>query len=95
MFSWHDFLGANEKPKDVAFKTFPKSVTVHEKESVQVECEISGNPTDGKRLETIYFHRWRAVTLGVTRKNYVKFRLKLPAKFQKKSTLHICPRVNY
>jgi len=38
-------LGANEKPKDVMFRTFPKSVTVQEKESVEIECEILGKPT--------------------------------------------------
>lgn len=42
------FLGANEKPKDVTFQKFPKSVTVQDKESVEIECEILGNPTNGE-----------------------------------------------
>lgn len=41
-------LGANEKPKGVTFQTFPKSVTAQEKESVEIECEILGKPTNGK-----------------------------------------------
>lgn len=42
------FTGANEKPKDVTFQTFPKSVTVQEKESVEIECEILGKPKNGE-----------------------------------------------
>lgn len=41
----HFFTAANEKPKGLNFQTFPKSVTVQEKESVEVECEILGKPT--------------------------------------------------
>jgi len=40
--------GANEKPKNLTFKSFPKSVTVQEKESVEIECEILGKPSSGK-----------------------------------------------
>jgi len=40
--------GANEKPKNLVFKSFPKSVTVPEKESVEIECEILGKPSTGK-----------------------------------------------
>lgn len=43
-----DFTGANEKARDITFQTFPKSVTVQEKESVEIECEILGKPTSGK-----------------------------------------------
>jgi len=43
-------LGAKEKPKSMTFQSFPKSVTVQEKESVEIECEILGKPKNGKRL---------------------------------------------
>lgn len=46
--------GAKEKPKDVTFRTFPKSVTVQEKESVEIECEILGKPTSGKYRNIIF-----------------------------------------
>jgi len=42
-------LGAKEKPKGMTFQSFPKSVTVQDKESVEIECEILGKPTNGKR----------------------------------------------
>jgi len=41
-------LGAKEKPKGMTFQSFPKSVTVQDKESVEIECEILGKPTNGK-----------------------------------------------
>lgn len=44
--------GSNEKPKAMTFNTFPKSVTVQEKESVEIECEIVGNPKTGKTHRT-------------------------------------------
>lgn len=57
-----DFAGANEKPRDITFQTFPKSVTVQEKESVEIECEILGKPTSGKlqRIDTDRTQRPRA-----------------------------------
>jgi len=47
-------LGAKEKPKGMTFQSFPKSVTVQDKESVEIECEILGKPTSGKRSYDTY-----------------------------------------
>jgi len=48
MYSYLYFLDAKEKPKGMTFQSFPKSVTVQDKESVEIECEILGKPTNGK-----------------------------------------------
>jgi hypothetical protein len=38
----------------MTFQSFPKSVTVQDKESVEIECEILGKPTSGKRSYNTY-----------------------------------------
>jgi len=40
----------------MTFKTFPKSVTVQEKGSVEIECEILGKPTSGKYITRAKFY---------------------------------------
>lgn len=34
----------------MTFQSFPKSVTIQDKESVEIECEILGKPTNGKLI---------------------------------------------
>lgn len=50
-------LGAKEKPKGMTFQSFPKSVTVQDKESVEIECEIHGKPTNGKNTYNIHTYQ--------------------------------------
>lgn len=37
----------------MTFQSFPKSVTIQDKESVEIECEILGKPTNGKSTYNI------------------------------------------
>lgn len=40
----------NEEQKSISFKTFPKSATVKEGESVTFSCEVEKAPQSGKRV---------------------------------------------
>lgn len=41
----------------MTFQSFPKSVTVQDKESVEIECEILGKPTNGKSIYNIHTYQ--------------------------------------